>query len=401
MEILKSDKLDNLSYAIRGPIYDKALALEKEGHKVLQLNIGNPAPFNFDAPQNMRDEIAAKLKDAQGYSHHLGLLEVRESICEHYELKSFKGISPDEIFVGNGASELIIMCMQALLNPGDEVLVPSPDYPLWTASVGFGGGKAVHYVCDEANEWNPDIDDIESKITEKTKALVIINPNNPTGAVYKKDILLKLVALAEKHNLMLFSDEIYDKILYDDLEHIPIATLSDNVHFMTFGGLSKNYFACGFRGGWVIPSGKKSKSFLSGLNLLASMRLCPNVPTQYSIPVALKDDSLVREMIADGGRLKEQRNIIYEKMNAIEGVSLVKAKGSLYAFPRIDFSQFNLKDDVDFSFGLLEEQKVLVVAGSGFNYIDNEHFRIVFLPDVQTLSLASDRIAEFLDSRRK
>lgn len=401
MEILKSDKLDNLSYAIRGPIYDKALALEKEGHKVLQLNIGNPAPFNFDAPQNMKDEIAAKLNDAQGYSHHLGLLEVRESICEHYESQGFKGISPDEIFVGNGASELIIMCMQALLNPGDEVLVPSPDYPLWTASVGFGGGKAVHYVCDEANEWNPDIEDIESKINEKTKALVIINPNNPTGAVYKKDILLKLVALAEKHNLMLFSDEIYDKILYDDLEHIPIATLSDNVHFMTFGGLSKNYFACGFRGGWVIPSGKKSKSFLSGMNLLASMRLCPNVPTQYSIPVALNDDSLVREMIADGGRLKEQRDIIYEKMNAIEGVSLVKPKGSLYAFPKIDFSLFNLKDDVDFSFGLLEEQKVLVVAGSGFNYIDNEHFRIVFLPDVQTLSLASDRIAEFLDSRRK
>ena len=401
MEILKSEKLNHLSYAIRGPIFDKALELERQGHEVLKLNIGNPAPFGFDVPQNILDEMNRKLKKAEGYSHQLGIMEVRESICENYTSRGFRGIKPEEIFVGNGASELIILCMQALLNPGDEVLVPSPDYPLWTAAVGFGGGTAVHYVCDEANEWNPDIADIERKITSKTKALVIINPNNPTGAVYKKEILLQLIAIAEKHNLMFFSDEIYDKILYDGLEHIHVATLSDNVHFMTFGGLSKNYFACGFRGGWVIPSGKKSKSFLEGLNLLASMRLCPNVPTQYAIPAALSDDSVVRKMTSDGGRLKEQRNLIYEKMSAIDGVSAVRPKGSLYMFPRIELSEFNIKDDVEFSFDLLTEKKVLVVSGTGFNFIDNLHFRIVFLPNLETLSSASDRIADFLDSRRK
>jgi alanine-synthesizing transaminase len=401
MEILKSERLNNLSYAIRGPIFDRALDLEKQGHTILKLNIGNPSPFGFDVPAGIMEEMAENLKNAEGYSHHLGVMGVRESIHQYYIDKGFQGIKPEEIFVGNGVSELIIMSMQALLNQGDEVLVPAPDYPLWTASVGFGGGKAVHYVCDESNDWNPDIADIEKKITSKTKAIVIINPNNPTGAVYKKDILQSIVNLAEKHNLVLFSDEIYDKVLYDGLEHLHVATLSDNVHFMTFGGLSKNYFACGFRGGWVIPSGKKSKSFLEGLNLLASMRLCPNVPTQYAIPAALKDDSIVKGMIADGGRLKAQRDLIFKKMSAIEGVACVKPKGSLYMFPRIDLSKFNIKDDTEFTYDLLNEKHVLVVSGTGFNFIDKEHFRIVFLPDTETLGNAADRIAEFLESRRK
>ncbi len=401
MEILKSERLANLSYAIRGPIYDKALELEKQGHSVLKLNIGNPAPFGFDVPEGVMETLKEQLKKAEGYSHHLGVMEVRETICDHYTQKGFTGIRPEEIFVGNGVSELIILCMQALLNPGDEVLVPAPDYPLWTAAVGFGGGKAVHYVCDEADDWNPDVEDMEKKITPRTKALVIINPNNPTGAVYKKEVLQRIVHLAEKHNLVLFSDEIYDKVLYDGLEHIPVATLSDNVHCMTFGGLSKNYFACGFRGGWVIPSGKKSKSFLEGMNLLASMRLCANVPTQYAIPAALRDDTVIREMVAPGGRLYEQKELVYQKMSAIDGVSCVKPKGSMYMFPRIDLSRFAIEDDVAFTFDLLTEQKVLVVAGTGFNFIDKEHFRIVFLPDYTTLSDATDRIAEFLESRRK
>ena len=401
MEILKSERLNNLSYAIRGPIFDKALELEKQGHSVLKLNIGNPSPFGFDVPEAMKAAMTEHLRKAEGYSHHLGVMEVRETICNYYLQNGFSGIKPDEIFVGNGVSELIIMCMQALLNPGDEVLVPAPDYPLWTAAVGFGSGKAVHYVCDEADEWNPDVKDIERKITARTKAIVIINPNNPTGAVYKREVLQQIVDLAEKHNLVLFSDEIYDKVLYDGLEHIPVATLSDNVHFMTFGGLSKNYFACGFRGGWVIPSGKRSKSFLEGLNLLASMRLCANVPTQYTIAAALADDSVIRGMIAPGGRLYEQKELIHSKMSAIDGVSCVKPKGSLYMFPRIDLSRFNIEDDVAFTYDLLTEKKVLVVAGTGFNFVDKEHFRIVFLPDYATLSDAADRIAEFLDSRRK
>jgi alanine-synthesizing transaminase len=401
MEIIKSERLNNLSYAIRGPIFDKALEMERQGETILKLNIGNPAPFGFDVPQTMMQAFKENLKKGEGYSHHLGVMEVREAIVKDYESRGFKDLRPEEVFVGNGVSELIIMCMQALLNAGDEVLVPAPDYPLWTAAVGFGGGKAVHYVCDEQNEWNPDVADMERKITAKTKAIVIINPNNPTGAVYKKEILLQIVALAEKHNLVLFSDEIYDKILYDERQHIPVATLSDQVHFITFGGLSKNYFACGFRGGWMIPSGKRSRSFLEGMNLLASMRLCPNVPTQYTIATALADDSIVKGMIKPGGRLYEQAQLIHDKVSAIPGVSAVAPKGSLYTFPKIDLSQFNIEDDVAFTYGLLTEQKVLVIAGSGFNFIDKAHFRIVFLPEVSVLADAADRIAEFLDSRRK
>lgn len=401
MEILKSERLNNLSYAIRGPIFDKALEMERQGETILKLNIGNPAPFGFDVPESMMQAFKDNLKKGEGYSHHLGIMEVRESIVQEYEGRGFKGLRPEEVFIGNGVSELIIMCMQALLNGGDEVLVPSPDYPLWTAAVGFGGGKAVHYVCDEQNDWNPDVADMESKITDRTKAIVIINPNNPTGAVYKKEILQQIVALAEKHNLVLFSDEIYDKILYDERQHIPVATLSDDVHFITFGGLSKNYFACGFRGGWMIPSGKRSRFFLEGMNLLASMRLCPNVPTQYTIATALADDSIVRGMIQPGGRLYEQARLIHEKVAAIPGVSAVAPKGSLYTFPKIDLDQFTIEDDVAFTYGLLTEQKVLVIAGSGFNYIDKAHFRIVFLPDTAVLSDAADRIAAFLHSRRK
>jgi alanine-synthesizing transaminase len=321
----------------------------------------------------------------------------------HYTQQiGIKDVKMEDIFVGNGVSELIVMCMQALLNDGDEILIPSPDYPLWTTAVALSGGKPVHYMCDEASDWNPDVEDMAAKITPKTKAIVIINPNNPTGAVYEKDVLKKIVALAEKHNLIIFSDEIYDKILYDGNIHIPAATLSENVFFMTFGGLSKNYRAAGFRGGWVIPSGakNKAKSFLEGLTLLASMRLCANVPTQYAIQTALGGYQSINDLVAEGGRLKKQRDLIYYKLTDIPGITCVKPKGSLYVFPKIDMKKFDIQNDEQFALDLLSEQKVFVVSGKGFNYNDGQHFRAVFLPEVDTLELATDKIAEFLDSRK-
>ncbi len=292
--------------------------------------------------------------------------------------------------------------MQALLNNGDEILIPSPDYPLWTTAVALSGGKPVHYICDEASDWNPDVVDMASKITSKTKAIVLINPNNPTGAVYERDVLKKIIEMAEKHNLIVFSDEIYDKILYDGYEHVPAATLSEDVFFMTFGGLSKNYRAAGFRGGWVIPSGakNKAKSFLEGLTLLASMRLCANVPTQYAIQTALGGYQSINDLVADGGRLKKQRDLIYYKLTDIPGVTCVKPKGALYVFPKIDMRKFDIKNDEDFALDLLSEQKVFIVSGKGFNYNDGQHFRAVFLPEIDTLELAIDKVSEFLDTRR-
>jgi alanine-synthesizing transaminase len=401
-EFKKSDRLNNLSYAIRGPVFEKAQQLEALGQKIINLNIGNPAPFGFDVPDEIVHDMILNLRNAQGYSHHLGIFSARKAIQHYTQQIGIKDVKIEDIFIGNGVSELIVMCMQALLNDGDEVLIPAPDYPLWTTAVALSGGKPVHYMCDEASDWNPDVEDMEKKISSKTKAIVIINPNNPTGAVYEKDILQKIVKLAEKHNLILFSDEIYDKILYDGHTHVPAATLSDDVFFMTFGGLSKNYRAAGFRGGWVIPSGAKSKakSFLEGLTLLASMRLCANVPTQYAIQTALGGHQSINDLVAEGGRLKKQRDLIHYKLTDIPGVTCVKPKGALYVFPKIDMKKFDIGGDEQFALDLLAEQKVFIVAGTGFNYPDNQHFRAVFLPETDTLELATDRIAEFLNGKR-
>ncbi len=402
-EFKKSDRLNNLSYAIRGPVFEKAQLLEAMGQKIINLNIGNPAPFGFDVPDEIMSDMIMNLRNAQGYSHHLGIFSARKAIMHYTQQIGIRDVKIEDIFVGNGVSELIVMCMQALLNTGDEILIPSPDYPLWTTAVALSSGTPVHYICDEESDWNPDIDDMASKITSKTKAIVIINPNNPTGAVYEKDVLQKIVELAEKHNLIIFSDEIYDKILYDGNIHIPIATLSEDVFFMTFGGLSKNYRAAGFRGGWVIPSGakNKAKSYLEGLTLLASMRLCANVPTQYAIQTALGGYQSINDLVAEGGRLKKQRDMIHQKLIDMPGVSCVKPKGSLYVFPKIDFKKFEIENDDEFTLDLLTEQKVFVVAGSGFNCNSGKHFRIVFLPELDTLELAANRISTFLNDRFK
>ncbi len=398
---LKSDRLNNLSYAIRGPVFEKAQQLEAMGQQIINLNIGNPAPFGFDVPDEIVHDMILNLRNAQGYSHHLGIFSARKAIMHYTQQIGIKDVRMEDIFIGNGVSELIVMAMQALINNGDEILIPSPDYPLWTTAVALSGGKPVHYLCDEESDWNPDIEDMTKKISPKTKAIVIINPNNPTGAVYEKDILQKIVNLALKHNLIIFSDEIYDKILYDEAKHIPVATLSEDVFFMTFGGLSKNYRAAGFRGGWVIPSGAKhkAKSFLEGLTLLASMRLCANVPTQYAIQTALGGYQSINDLVAEGGRLRKQRDMIYYKITDIPGITCVKPKGALYLFPKIDLKKFSFQNDEEFSLDLLTEQKVFVVGGTGFNYIDKAHFRVVFLPNTDTLDLACSRISEFLTEK--
>ena len=402
MEYLKSQRLQNLSYAIRGPIFDKAQQLEAQGHKIINLNIGNPAPFGFDVPDEIMEDMIMNLRNAQGYCHHLGIFPARKAVMHYTQEIGIKDVKIEDIFIGNGVSELIVMAMQALLNPGDEVLIPSPDYPLWTTAVGLSGGNPVHYICDEESDWNPDVNDIASKITSKTKGIVLINPNNPTGAVYEKDVLQSIVDLAAEHKLIVFSDEIYDKILFDGNKHIPTASLSDDVFFMTFGGLSKNYRATGFRGGWVIASGakEKAKSYLEGINLLASMRLCANVPTQYAIQTALGGYQSINDLVAEGGRLKKQRDLIHYRLTDIPGITCVKPKGSLYVFPKIDLKQFTFKDDEQFTMDLLTEKKILVVSGSGFNTFDHSHFRIVFLPNTDVLNQAVNGIVDFLDECR-
>jgi alanine-synthesizing transaminase len=400
--INKSNRLNNLSYAIRGPVFDKAQQLEAMGQKIINLNIGNPAPFGFDVPDEIIYDMIMNIRNAQGYSHHLGIFPARKAIMHYTQQLGIHNVTIDDIFIGNGVSELIVMTMQALLNEGDEILLPSPDYPLWTTSVALSGGKPVHYVCDEESDWNPDLDDIRRKINRKTKGIVVINPNNPTGAVYSKEVLEGIVKLAAEHNLIIFSDEIYDKILYDGNKHIPIATLSDDVFIMTYGGLSKNYRAAGFRGGWVILSGAvhRAKSFVEGFNLLASMRLCANVPTQYAIQTALGGYQSINDLVAPDGRLCKQRDLIHYKMTDIPGITCVKPKGALYLFPKIDLRKFSFKDDEQFVFDLLSEQKVLVVSGTGFNYVKNDHFRIVFLPSAEELETASNRIRFFLEGHR-
>ncbi|TDB66908.1 pyridoxal phosphate-dependent aminotransferase [Arundinibacter roseus] len=402
MEFQKSHRLDNLKYDIRGPVYEKAQELESQGYKVINLNIGNPAPFGFDAPDEIVHDIIMNIRNAQGYSDSRGLFSARKAVMHYTQTQGIPQVEISDIFIGNGVSELILLAMQALLNTGDEILVPSPDYPLWTTSIALSGGKPVHYICDESADWNPDLDDLERKITPRTKGIVLINPNNPTGAVYDKEVVARIARIAEEHGLIIFSDEIYDKILYDGAVHYPIATMVEDTLCVTFGGLSKNYRAAGFRGGWMILSGAKhrAKSYIEGILLLASMRLCANVPTQYAIQTALGGYQSIKDLVLPAGRLHKQMNLVYDRLTSIPGISCVKPKGALYLFPKIDLNAFDFKDDGAFVFDLLSEHKVLVVAGTGFNYIHNDHFRIVFLPTADELNLAMDRIELFLESRR-
>lgn len=403
MEILKSKRLEHLKYEIRGPVYEKALALQNQGYKITSLNIGNPAAFGFETPDEIVHDIIVNIRNAQGYVDSRGLFAARKAVMQYYQNLGVKNILIEDIYIGNGVSELISLVMNALLNIGDEVLIPSPDYPLWTTVVELAGGKAMHYQCDEKNEWQPDLQDIESKITPQTKALVIINPNNPTGAVYSKETVNKLVEIAAKNNLILFSDEIYDKILYDETKHFSAAGLSEECLIVTMGGLSKNYRAAGFRGGWMILTGAKhrAKSYIEGLNFLFSTRLCANVITQFGIQTALGGYQSINDLVAPGGRLYKQMNLAWEKLNAIDGVSCVKPKGALYLFPTYDPEKFTFKDDSHFVMSLLEEQKILVVAGSGFNFKGKNNFRIVFLPHVELLNQALDKIALHFENYRK
>ena len=402
MDIYKSSRLDNLKYEIRGPVYEKAIALQNQGYKITSLNIGNPAAFGFETPDEIVHDIIVNIRSAQGYVDSRGLFAARKAVMQYYQNQGVKNILIEDIYIGNGVSELISLVLTALLNADDEVLIPSPDYPLWTTVVGLAGGKAVHYQCDEESDWNPNIADIESKITRKTKALVIINPNNPTGAVYTKETIDNIVKLAEKHKLLLFADEIYDKILYDENIHHSAAGLSDEILICTMGGLSKNYRAAGFRGGWMILTGAKhkAKSYIEGLNFLFSTRLCANVITQVGIQTALGGYQSINDLVLPSGRLARQMNLAHEKLNAIPGVSCVKPKGALYLFPKFDLNQFDFEDDNHFVMSLLEEQKILVVGGQGFNFTDKDHFRIVFLPHVEQLTVALDKIALHFDNHR-
>ncbi len=402
MEILKSTRLESLQYDIRGPVYEKSLELESQGYKIISLNIGNPAAFGFDTPDEIVHDILLNIRNAQGYADARGLFAARKAVMHHTQNIGLPGITIQDIFIGNGVSELILLTMQALLNEGDEVLVPSPDYPLWTTSVALSGGKPVHYTCDEANGWNPDLADMESRITDRTRAVVVINPNNPTGAVYEKPVLEGIAKMAERHGLLVFSDEIYDRIVYDGAVHIPMAKLVRDTLCVTFGGLSKNYRAAGFRGGWLILSGARhrAKSYIEGLTLLASMRLCANVPTQYGIQTALGGYQSINDLVLPTGRLHRQIMLAWQRMTAIDGISCAKPKGALYIFPKIDLSKFHIASDEQFVYDLLVEQRVLVVSGTGFNYAQPDHFRIVCLPTVDELTVALNRIEAFLESRR-
>ena len=398
--VMKSAKLDNVCYDIRGPVLDEAKRLEEAGNKIIKLNIGNPAPFGFDAPDEIIYDVMINLRNAQGYTDSNGLFAGRKAIMQYCQSKKIPGVKIEDIFIGNGASELIVMVMQGLLNNGDEILVPAPDYPLWTAAVNLSGGTAVHYICDEAANWNPDIEDIKRKITPRTKGIVVINPNNPTGAVYSQEILEQIVEIAAENSLIVFSDEIYDKILYEDAEHVSIATLSEDVLFITLNGLSKSHRVAGFRAGWMVISGNKkvAKDYIEGLNILSSMRLCSNVPAQFAIQTALGGYQSLTELIIAGGRLRRQRDCCYELINQIPGLSCTKPMGAFYVFPKIDVKRFKIKDDRQFILDFLLSKKVLLVQGTGFNWPEPDHFRIVYLPQVDELTDAINKLGEFLTS---
>ncbi|WP_285725851.1 pyridoxal phosphate-dependent aminotransferase [Psychromicrobium xiongbiense] len=395
----QSAKLANVRYDIRGPILARAQQLEAEGHRILKLNIGNPAPFGFEAPDSILVDMIRHLPHAQGYSDSRGIFSARTAVVQYYQTRGIHNIHVDDVYLGNGVSELIAMSLQALLNDGDEVLIPTPDYPLWTACVSLAGGRPVHYLCDEEQDWQPDLEDLEAKITSRTRGIVIINPNNPTGAVYSQQTVEAMVELARKHGLIVFSDEIYEKILYDDAVHYNTALAAgDDVLCLTFSGLSKAYRVCGYRAGWMAISGPKfaAADFLEGINLLSNMRLCANVPGQHAIQTALGGYQSINDLVLPGGRLREQRDVAYRMLNEIPGVSTRQAKGALYLFPKLDPEVYPIKDDERFVLDLLEDQKILVSHGSGFNWSGTAHFRLVTLPNVRDLEEALGRIGEFL-----
>lgn len=403
MILSQSSKLRDVCYEIRGPVPAEAARMEAEGQKIIKLNIGNPAPFGFEAPDEILVDMIRQLPTSQGYSESKGLVSARRAVAQYYQTQNMPDMELDDIYLGNGVSELIQLTCQALVDDGDEVLVPSPDYPLWTASVALAGGRAVHYRCDEENHWWPDITDLADKVTERTKAIVVINPNNPTGAVYPESVLKDIVEVARKHDLLLLSDEIYDKILYDDAVHTPIASLAPDLLSITYNGLSKAYRVAGFRAGWMALYGPKedAASFIEGLDVLSNMRLCPNVPAQHVVATALGGRQSIKGLVLPGGRLREQRDVAYEGLSAIPGVSVEKAQGALYMFPRLDREMYRIDDDEQFAYDLLRAKKLLVNHGTGFNIDTPDHFRLVTLPPVEMLEDAVGRIADFLAGIRR
>ncbi|KGM39496.1 aminotransferase [Aquabacterium sp. NJ1] len=401
--IAKSSKLANVCYDIRGPVLEKARQMEEEGHKIIKLNIGNLAVFGLEPPDEIVQDMIRNLPGAAGYTDSKGLFAPRKSVVHYCQEKGIQGVTVDDVYLGNGASELIVMALNALLNEDDEVLLPAPDYPLYTAAVSLSGGRPVHYICDEQADWNPDIADIRAKITPRTKAIVVINPNNPTGALYPESLLKEIIQVAREHQLIVMADEIYDKTLYDGATHTAMASLAEDVLFLTFNGLSKNYRSCGYRAGWMVVSGEKrhAKDYIEGLNMLASMRLCANTPGQLAIQTALGGYQSIKDLVAPTGRLCKQRDLAYEMLNKIPGVSVVKPKGALYMFPKLDPKMYPIADDQQFAYELLAEEKVLIVQGTGFNWTHPDHFRLVFLPNSDDLAEAINRIARFLDGYRK
>ena len=403
MNVKKSSKLKGVCYDIRGPVLDAAKRIEEQGEKVLKLNIGNPAPFGFDAPDDIVRDVIHNITDAEGYCDSKGIYPARVAIYQYYQKRKIKNLDIDNIIIGNGVSELIVMTMQALLNDGDEMLIPSPDYPLWTAAVNLSGGKAVHYLCDEDNDWAPDMNDIEAKITPNTRGIVLINPNNPTGAVYSRQILQQIIELARKHQLIIFSDEIYELIRYDDTPFTSIASMADDLMFVTFNGLSKTYRVAGYRTGWMVISGniKHATDYLDGLNILSSMRLCANVPTQYAIQSALGGKQSILDLVNGDGRLNKQRLLAHEMINATPGLSTTLPKGALYCFVKIDTKLFNITNDEQFILDLLIDKHILLVHGSAFNWPEPNHFRLVYLPQIEVLEDALNRLADFLKTYKQ
>jgi alanine-synthesizing transaminase len=401
--INKSNKLQNVCYDIRGPVLQRAKQMEDEGHKIIKLNIGNLAAFGFDSPEEIQQDMIRNLPLAAGYSDSKGIFSARKAVMHYTQQKQIKGVTIEDIYIGNGVSELIVMAMNALLNTGDEVLVPAPDYPLWTAAVSLSGGTPRHYLCDEGAGWLPDMDDIRAKITPSTRAIVIINPNNPTGALYPDEVLKEIIEIARTHDLIIYADEVYDKVLYDGVKHTSIAALSEDVLTITFNGLSKNYRSCGYRAGWLVVSGDKkpAKDYIEGLDMLASMRLCANVPAQWGIQTALGGYQSIDDLVSPGGRMLRQRDVAHELITAIPGVTCVKPKATLYMFPRLDPKLYPITNDQDFIAELLVTEKVLLVQGTGFNWPHPDHFRLVFLPHEDDLREAVGRIARFLDSYRR
>jgi len=401
--IQKSAKLANVCYDIRGPIMDRARQMEEDGHKIIKLNIGNLAVFGFDAPEEIQQDMIRNLPNSAGYSDSKGIFAARKAVMHETQKQGILGVTLDDIYLGNGASELIVMATNGLLDDGDELLLPSPDYPLWTAAASLSGGTPVHYHCDEANGWMPDLSDIRAKITARTKGIVVINPNNPTGALYSDELLRGIVAIAREFGLVIFADEVYDKVLYDGAKHTPLASLSQDVVTLTFNSLSKSYRSCGYRAGWMVISGDKkiARDYIEGLNMLSNMRLCANVPGQWAIQTALGGHQSINELVAECGRLRKQRDLAHALISAIPGVSCVKPRAALYMFPRLDPKIYPVKDDQDFFLQLLEETKVMLVQGTGFNWPAPDHFRIVFLPHEDDLREAIARVARFLEGARK